>query len=53
MMEPSRGREETTNLQYMGTGEIKQVLLGRVAQGAYWVRVTNGMNSKAKKLLVH
>ena len=34
-------------------GDIQHVPIGNLARGAYWVRVSDGLNSKTKKLLVH
>ena len=40
---------ERTNV----TGTTFFLPTGELAKGAYWVRVTDGENMKAKKLIIH
>jgi len=35
------------------SGPIKHLPLGALAKGAYWVRVSDGLNNKTKKLIIH
>lgn len=35
------------------SSKVHYLPLGQLAKGAYWVRVTDGLNRKTKKLIIH
>ncbi|MCW5899284.1 MAG: T9SS type A sorting domain-containing protein [Flavobacteriales bacterium] len=45
------GRRVTSQANITGTNHF--LPLGQLAKGAYWVRVTDGVHIKVKKLIIH